>query len=156
MTVSENFLLGDECKLYYATADLDGDSVTPATASWNEITNIKDVTVGASTDEDDITTRANNGFRATAATIKNCQIDFVMLWLPGNTAFDAIQTAWSARGEIGIAAMDGAIATAGSQGIASNMVVTNMTRNEPVAGAVTANVTLKPSSQSEWYEAAGS
>jgi len=32
--------------------------------------------------------------------------------------------------------------------------VTNFSRNEPLEEAVTVNVTLKPSSFTEWYEAA--
>ena len=149
-----NFVLGMNCKLYYSATLLDGDTNTPATVTWVEIDNAKDVTLNLETGEADITTRGNSGWRATAATLKDGSIEFEALWKPGDAAFDALQTAWAGSNEIAIAAMDGAIATTGNQGLASNFTVTNFSRNEPLEEAVTVNVTLKPSSFTEWYEVA--
>ena len=149
--MSENFTLGMNCKLYYDATPL---ASTPDTGTWSEIDNAKDVTLNLETGEADITTRGNNGWRATAATLKDGSIEFEMLWKPGDAAFDALQAAWAGSTEIAIAAMDGAIATADNQGLAGNFTVTNFSRNEPLEEAVTVNVTLKPSSYTTWYEVA--
>ena len=60
-----SFKLGMEAKLYFDSTPLAG---TPDTGTWTELTNAKDVTLNLETGEADITTRANNGWRATAAT----------------------------------------------------------------------------------------
>jgi len=146
--MSDNFTLGMECKLYFKTALLTGP---PDGTGWTEIDNAKDVNLQQENGEADVTTRANNGWRATAATLKEATIEFEMLWKPSDAAFAAILAAWLAAGEIAIAAMDGAIDEAGNQGLASNCSVTSFTRNEPLEEAVTVSVTLKPSSFTAWY-----
>jgi len=151
--MSENFTLGMDCKLYFKTALLTGP---PDGTGWTEIDNAKDVNLQQENGEADVTTRANNGWRATAATLKEATIEFEMLWKPSDAAFAAILAAWLAAGEIAIAAMDGAIDEAGNQGLASNCSVTSFTRNEPLEEAVTVSVTLKPSSFTDWYVVAGS
>ena len=152
--MSDNFTLGMDCKLYRCATLLDGDTNTPALATWIELDNAKDVTVNLETGEADITTRANNGWRATAATLKDGSIEFEMLWKPADAGFAALQAAWAAGSEIAIAALDGADDADGSEGLASNFTVTNFSRNEPLEEAVTVNVTLKPSSFTEWYTVA--
>jgi len=152
--MSVNFTLGMNCKLYRCATLIDDSGNTPALATWLEIDNVKDLTLNLETGEADITTRANNGWRATAATLKDGSIEFEMLWKPGDAAFDAIQAAWAGANEIAFFAADGDEATSGTQGLAGNFSVTNFSRNEPLEEAVTASVTIKPSSYSEWYEAA--
>ena len=144
--------LGMECKLYYDSTPLAGG---PETGTWLEMANTKDVTLNLETGEADITTRANNGWRATAATLKDGSIEFEMLWDTADAGFTAIQAAWQNAAEIALAAMDGDIATAGSQGLASNFTVTNFSRSEPLEEAVTVSVTIKPSSYTAWYEVGG-
>ena len=144
--------LGMECKLYYDSTPLSGG---PETGTWTEMDNTKDVTLNLETGEADITTRANNGWRATAATLKDGSIEFEMLWDTDDAGFTAIQAAWQNAAEIALAAMDGDITTAGSQGLASNFTVTNFSRSEPLEEAVTVSVTIKPSSYTAWYEVGG-
>lgn len=50
--------------------------------------------------------------------------------------------------------MDGDIQASGNEGLAGNFSVTNFSRNEPLEEGVTVSVTVKPSSQTEWYEVA--
>jgi len=69
--------LGMNCKFYYSTTLLD-ETNTPSTVAWNEIENVRDLTLNLETGEADITTRANNGWRATAATLKDGSIEFEM------------------------------------------------------------------------------
>jgi len=147
-----NFVLGMNCKLYYCTTLLDGGSNTPATLSWLEMDNIQDLNQNLETGEADISTRANSGWEATAATLKNGAIEFEALWKPSDTAFEAFKDAWLNATEIAVMALDGSKATSGNQGLASNFSVTNFSRSEPLKEAVKVSVTLKPSSYSEWYK----
>ena len=144
--------LGLNCKFYHSDTLLDGDVNTPSTVTWQEISNVKDLTLNLETGEADITTRANNGWRATLATLKDGSIEFEMLWETGDAGFNALKTAWATGAEIALAAMDGDIETAGSEGLAGNFTVTNFSRSEPLEEGVTVSVTVKPSSQTDWYE----
>lgn len=145
------YKLGKDCKAYFFTSVLtekwDGTGAAPTNT---EMPNVKDVTVNLETGEADITTRANNGWRATAATLKNGSVEFEMIWDPADPGFTKIQTAWSNSEEIGLAFMDGAIEASGSSGLASNFTVTNFSRSEPLEEAVKVSVTVKPSSFTEW------
>jgi len=148
------FKLGMHAKMYYASTPI-ADGSGASSASWTEQTNVKDLTLNLETGEADATTRGNNGWRATLATLKEGSMEFEMVWDTDDAGFTAIKDAWLNSTEIALAAMDGDIDTGGSQGLASNFTVTNFSRNEPLEEAITVNVTVKPSSQTEWYEVSG-
>ncbi len=152
--MADNYVLGKDCVLYFGSDLLDGGATTPTTNTWTELDNAKNVDLAGSTDECDITTRANAGWKGTAVTLKDAGLDFEMLWLPDDAGFAAIQAAWAAAGEIAMMALDGSKDVSDSQGLASNFVVTNFSRSEPLREAVTVKVTLKPSSHTEWYQVA--
>ena len=145
--------LGMYCKLYFNATPL---TAPPSGTGWTELTNVKDLDLNLETGEADITTRANNGWRATAATLKDGTIEFQMIWLTSDAGFDAIQAAWASSGEIALAAMTGAIATPGEKGLAGNFTITNFSRSEPLEEAVMVSVTAKPSSYTTWYTVGGS
>jgi len=151
----ESFLLGMNAKAYLADAPFAGNTPTDVTgAALTELSNIKDLTINLETGEADITTRANNGWRATAATLKDGSLEFEMLWKPGDSNFAAIRDAWLNSTEIGVVALTGANDDTGAEGPASNFTVTSFTRSEALEEAVTVSVTLKPSSQTQWYQVA--
>ena len=54
---------------------------------------MRDLTLNLETGEADITTRANNGWRATLATLKDGSIEFEMLWETRDAGFNALKTA---------------------------------------------------------------
>ena len=142
------FKLGMEARLYRNT----GTYETPA---WTEIDNVKDVTLNLETGEADVTTRANNGWRATAATLKDGSVEFEMVWDTADAGFTAIQEAYFDNTSIEFAVMDGDIATSGTQGLRATMAVTNFSRNEPLEEAITVSVTIKPTyadNAPEWME----
>ncbi|MEX2670926.1 MAG: phage tail tube protein [Phycisphaeraceae bacterium] len=145
-----SFKLGMEGRLYFSSTLLD-ESTQPGTLTWDEQANVRDVTINLETGEADVTTRANNGWRATRATLKDGSIEFEMVWDSDDPGFTAVKDAWLSSGEIAIAAMDGDIGEAGNQGLASNFTVTNFSRSEPLEEAITVSVTLKPSSFTQWY-----
>lgn len=144
--------LGKDCKLYYCATALSASN-TPATASWLEIDNVRDLAVNADKGEADVSSRKSS-WRQTLGTLKNGSLDFDMVWEPADPAFAAIRDAFIGDGEVAMAAMDGDITGSTVEGLASNFSVTTFTRNEPLEEGVTVAVTVKPSSFTEWYEKA--
>ena len=143
--------LGMQCKLYYdATPLADG----PSGASWTELTKAREVTVNLEASEADITSRGNSGWRATRAALRDASLEFELVWDPADTAVEAIRDAYLNGSEIALAAMDGDIATVGSEGFVANFYITAFNRGEPLEEAVTVSVTAKPSSKQQWYEVA--
>ncbi len=139
-------VLGMDCKLYYRVAGNE-DPIVPG--NWTELTNVKDVTLNLETSEADATTRANSGWRATMAALKDGSIEFESIWNTDDAGFAALQTAWAAKSTIGILCLDGPVGTTGSQGLVADMSVLNLTRGEPLEELATASVTIKPGYSTE-------
>lgn len=144
-----DFVLGLNAKLYF-------NSATYATPTWVEITLAQDVTLNGTLDEADVTTRGSAGFKETVGTLLDAGIEFKMLWKPGDAAFEKIKDAWLGRSAVEILCLDGDENVAGSEGLRASMMVTNFTRNEPLAEALTVDVTMKPTKAAnppEWFTA---
>ena len=129
--------LGMEARLYRNT----GDYATPV---WTLLPNVKDLTLNLETAEADVTTRANAGWRATIATLKDGSIEFQMVFDDTDTSFTALRDAYLNSTAVEVAVMDGDIATAGSEGLRASCSVTNFARNEALEEAISFSVTLKP------------
>jgi hypothetical protein len=129
--------LGLEAKLYY-------DPLGAEQSAWNEIGNAKDVTLNLEKGEADVTTRANQGWRATVGTLKEGSVEWEMIWDTADPAFTAVKDSWFNNTLIGLAVMDGDIGTVGNQGLWADFSIINFTRNEPLEEAITVNVTAKP------------
>jgi hypothetical protein len=132
------FTLGQDAKIYFCAAGIGGTPV------WTEIGNVKDVTLNLQKAEADVTTRGNNGWKATVGTLKDGSVEFNMIWDTTDAAFNAFQEAYFDNTVIGVAVMDGDIETNGSQGLWADMMVTDFTRSEPLEDAITVKVTVKP------------
>jgi len=141
--------LGLDAKMFRNTG-------TYSTPVWNEIKNVRDVTLSLETGEADATTRGNNGWRATVATLKDGSVEFDMVWDSADDDFTAIRDAFLNKTALELAVMDGDIATSGSQGLRASFMITNFSRNEPLEEAITAAVTVKPTYSAhppEWMTA---
>lgn len=143
------FLLGMDAKIYQGAA-------AAALATLTEMDNVKDVTLSLEAGEADVTTRANSGWRATAATLRECTVEFEMLWKPGDSGFDAIKTAFLASSTLRLAVLTGDKDTAGSEGPLGDFAITNFSRNEPLEEGVTVSVTAKLAVFDSWTKVAGS
>jgi hypothetical protein len=75
-----------------------------------------------------------------------------MLWETGDAGFTALKDAWISGTEIALAAMDGDVDAAGAEGLVGNFTVTNFSRSEPLEEGVSVSVTVKPASNTDWYE----
>jgi len=129
--------LGMEAKLFRNSGTYD----TPA---WVEIQNVKDLTLNLEAGEADVTTRGNNGWRATVAALKDGSIEFDMVWDTDDANFTAIQQAYFQAAPIEMAVMDGDIGSSGTQGLRATFAITKFSRNEPLEEALTVSVTAKP------------
>jgi predicted secreted protein len=123
--------LGMECKLYHGAA---GATATTLLA------NVKDLTLNLEKGEADVTTRANQGWRAVVATLKSGSVEFEMVWDTEDAGFAALKNAYFNNTPIALAILDGE----NGEGLDADFSVTNFTRNEPLEEAVTVNVTVKP------------
>lgn len=141
------YKLGLDCKLFYNVVGIGGGG------TWEELSNAKDVTLGVETGEADATTRGNNGWKATVATLKDASIEFEMVWNTDDAGFQAIKDAWLNKTPIGIAALDGALNS--GEGLVADMMVMNFSRSEPLEGVATVSITLKPTFSAnapQWVE----
>lgn len=135
--------LGMEAKLYYGTA---GSTAT------NELTNVKNVTLNLETGEADVTTRANQGWRATVATLKDGSVEFDMVWDTEDEGFAAIKDAFFNNDPIALAILDGT----GGNGLDADFSITTFSRSEALEEAITVSVTAKPTYSTRapaWVEA---
>jgi hypothetical protein len=137
--------LGLDAKLYRLSSG--SRSAWPSSAAppnLVEITNVKDVTLNLESGEADVTTRANNGWKATVPTLKEGSVEFDMVWDTADAGFAAIQQAYFQNATIALAVLDGDKAAAGTEGLWADFRVTNFSREEPLDGPITVNVTVKP------------
>lgn len=147
-----NHLLGMEAAIYFSTTV--DPLAFPAVSTMTELDNATEVTLNLTTGEADVTTRANNGWRATVATLKEASVDFTMIWKPGDVGFEAVRDAFLNNDEIHLAVLDNDAAVSGAQGLKGNFTITNFTRNEALEEAITVSVTVKLSVFDEWHEVA--
>ena len=129
--------LGLDAKLFRNASSYD-------TPDWQEMKNVKDLTLSVEAGEADATTRGNNGWRATLAALKDGSIEFEMVWDTADAGFTAIKDAFFGNTTLEFAVLDGPVDAAGSQGLRATMAITNFSRNEPLEEAITVSVTAKP------------
>lgn len=128
-----SFKLGMEAKLLYK---IDGQgSANP----WTALNNVRDVTLSLEAGEADVTTRANNGWRASAATLKEAGVEFEMVWDTADAGFTAIKNAYLGNDIIGLQVLDGT----NGQGLQADFMITGFSRSEALEEAITVSVTAK-------------
>jgi len=110
-----------------------------AGGNWAELTNAKDVTLNVEKGEADATTRANSGWKATVAALKDGSIEWEMVWDTDDAGFTAIKNSFFDDTIIGLQILD----TDGGEGLQADFMVTNFSRSEPLEGVMTVSVTVK-------------
>lgn len=130
-------LAGYLCKLYRNTA-------THATPTWSLITAVRDLDVARTRGELDSSTR-DSKYKKYVAGMLDEGITFELTYRNGNADHGALNTAFEAGTAIEFAAMDGAIATSGQEGLRAYMIVTDFSHSQPLEDGVKVSVALKPS-----------
>jgi hypothetical protein len=145
----QTFVLGMNAGLYQGPAE------TTDPAAMVEVDNVRDVTLNLEAGEADITTRGNSGWRATAPTLRECNVEFQMVWKPGDPVFESIKSAFLTAGTVALAVLDQKRTVVGAQGPLGDFAITNFSRSEALEEAVVADVTAKLSQFVEWHESTG-
>jgi len=125
-----SYRLGLDAKLFIGAAG--------AKAS-TELSNVKDVTLNLETGEADVTTRAANGWRAMAATLKEGSVEFEMNWDPEDAGFTQIANAFFSSTAVALFVSDGL-----GNGLDADFTVTQFNRSEPLEEALSVSVVCKP------------
>ena len=125
--------LGMEATLNYQVGGQAGGG------GWLELTNTKDVTLSLEAGEADVTTRANDGWRAIVATLKEASVEFEMVWDTGDAGFDAIKDAYLGNDIIGFQILDGD----SGEGLQADFMITSFSRSEALEEAIMVSVTAK-------------
>ncbi len=139
--MAQKFRLGMKGKLFHGPG---GSTGVPT----NELGNVSDVTLTLDAAEADVTTRANSGFRATVSGLKECTIEFTMMYRPSDTGFKAIREAWYSGDPIHLAALTSAT----GEGPVGDFSITGFSRSEPLEEAITYDVTAKLTEWEKWQE----
>lgn len=130
-------VMGLDAKIYYDESGVGG-------SSWTELTNVKDVTLNLDRTEVDVTTRANDGWKASETPLKEASVEFQMIYDTSDAGFTAMMDAYLNNTLIGIAACDGNVATSGTQGLHADMKVMNIGQQQELENVIMVSVTLKP------------
>ena len=120
--------LGMEAVLNYKTGGQDGGG------SWVELANVRDVTLSLEAGEADVTTRANSGWRAVVATLKEASVEFEMVWDTADAGFGAVKDAYLNNAPIGMQILDGSSSGAG-EGLQADFMITSFSRSESLEEA---------------------
>lgn len=110
---------------------------TIASPTWDEIGPIRDETIELSKALVDITTRLANGWRLQRGTLKDARVTSQMLYLPGDTDFDAIQSAFFNDTQVLLGLLDGDPAVSGTYyGLHAAFNVVEFSQPRELEGAV--------------------
>lgn len=120
------------------------NSATYGSPTWVLINTVKDVTVTDKLDEVDASCRASN-FKLTEPGQEDFSIETVILADTANTQYQALLDAHNAKTAIDLLALDGPVATVGSQGHRCICKILDFSRGEPLNDLATNNVVAKPS-----------
>lgn len=120
--------------------------------TYAELTNVRNVTLSLETAEADVTTRANNGWRATTPTLKDASIEFEMIYDSADSnGFVRVKNAFLNDTDLWVKVLDGTTRTTGGlgdddsgNGLVAKVRVNNFSINQSLEEAVTASVSLKP------------
>ena len=148
------FLLGMNAKAYFAEIGEGQEVADIPLANMTEMSNITDATLTLEASEADVTTRANQGWRATAQTLREATFEFDMIWKPTDAGFAAVKAAYLNSKPIAFCILTGDrdddVATA--SGPRASWSITNFSRAEPLEEAIKVSVTAKMATFVEWIE----
>lgn len=141
-------LLGLDAVLYRN----DGTYEAPDLVS---VDNCRDLTLNLEKGEADVTTRGNNGWRATLGTLKDGSLEFEMVWDTADANFTAIRSAWFSNTPIEFFVLSASVDAPESEGLRATFAVLSFTKSEPLEEAQTVSVTIKPTYSAhppEWVD----
>lgn len=151
--------LGLDCKLFR-------NSSTWASPTFVEIEDVKDVTITLEKNAAEVTTRANNGWKATRAALKDATVEFDYIVNPDRadsvTDFEFLRDAWLNDSNVELWAADGPSDGGDTgevtQGLRAWFNVMDMTQKQSLEDAQVFSFKCKPTlgaNAPEWKEVTG-
>lgn len=125
-------VLGLDAKLFRGTA---------GTQAATEVKNVKDLTLNLESGEADVTTRATEGWKASAATLKEASLEFSILYDTEDADFTAFWTAYFSNTPLALFVSDGQTS---AHGLDADFSITAFTVEQPLEEAVSVSITAKP------------
>lgn len=130
---------GKDGRFYIATDDdIDG------TPTWTELTIVEDVEQDSTKESAEVKNRASDEITMLALHRKR-QVTCTITHTPGNAVYESIRDAFENDTALAIAVMDGAVASAGSEGLMMDVIVTQFKRSEQLSQRMAYDVTFEPS-----------
>lgn len=129
---------------------LRGEAGTTAT---EVVENVKDLTLSLESGEADVTTRATQGWKAYAATLKEGSVEFGILYDTDDEDYNAFAEAYFSNTPIALFITDG-----NGNGLDADFVITGFSIEQPLEEATSVSVTAKPTASSrapQWKSGAG-
>jgi len=115
--------------------------------------NATNVTLNLTSEEADVTTRGNNGWKANVPTLKDASVELEMIWDTDDAQFQKVKDSYLNGTDLDVKVLDGLV-DADGEGLHATMRCSNLTREEPLTDALKCKVTLKPTydavSPPEW------
>lgn len=129
------FKLGLSAKLYRDTG-----------SAWDEVPNVKDLTLSMDKGEADVSTRGNNGWKASIAALKDASVEFNMVYDLSDVDMIAIKDAFLNNTAVRFIILDGDIsaAAAASQGLKASFMITSFKIPQNLEEALMVDVVMKP------------
>jgi len=144
---------GNEAKAYHNTG-------TYGTPVWDEIANIRDLTLAVEKNKIDASTRGST-WRKNKFGLKDASVDFQMIFDEDDADFEVVRDAFfaaPANAAVEFAIMSEDITTVGSEGLRALFEVASFTKNEPLEDIQTVDVSIAPvpstDADPEWLEIA--
>ena len=111
---------------------------------WVTVDIARDVKIGISKGEGDVSRRGGGGFKMTRGTLIDGSVTVQFVKDTANASWLAFRTAFYGRTAMDLAFTDEAIATSGATGFRAIYEVMKFEDGEPLDGAATTDVELKP------------
>jgi len=112
------------------------------TIDGTELKNVKDLSVSLEKAEADVSTRDNNGWRATVGTLRDASIDFQVVNKNNDTAFATLYAKWLSGDPLAVVISD----VGASLALDCEVLSFSVTQN--LEDAIVADVSLKPTLKS--------
>jgi len=125
---------GLNCKLYRNTG-------TYGSPTWNEIVNVRDVTLNQTSDSADASKRAS-AFKINVATLKDLSCNFEMVYVSGDDDWTTLKTAYYGSTVIEFAVLNGGSAVSGTLGVRFSAQVKDFTISQGLNDVEKAAVVL--------------
>lgn len=138
---------GLEC-IVYLGSDYDDDIIAFSDlANWEEVANVVDVNIGRERTEIMVASRVSR-FEKNLVGLLKLGFDVKLLRDNADAHQAALAAAYEAGSDVVMIFADGPLETAGTAYVKAQLVVTKFGAGEPLEGAATIDMTVKPSAKS--------